>query len=170
MIPEKQISLFESYNDVRTEDGKAWKMCIDGASRGNPGRASCGIVVYRDGVFYKKDGFFLDVMTNNQAEYIALVVGLLLVKEVMKKEDTLAIVSDSQLLVRQMQGVYKVKNSDLVRMHMFASHLLMGVSYSIEHVLREYNQEADRAANEAFETRKRIPTSFVELMKAHEVI
>lgn len=168
-ITERQISLFESSDSPSTTGSDSWKMCIDGASRGNPGLASCGVVLYHNDKEYKKEGFFLHIMTNNQAEYMALVAGLLLVKQVMNKGDTLLIISDSQLLVRQMQGIYKVKNVELIRMHAFASRLLSDVSYTIEHVLREYNQEADKAANQAFETRKKIPASFIELIKANEI-
>jgi ribonuclease HI len=169
-ITEKQISLFESSHSSKIPESVNWKMCIDGASRGNPGLATCGIVFYHNDKEYKKEGFFLNTMTNNQAEYMALVLGILLIKEVMQKEDTLSIISDSQLLVRQMQGMYKVKNSELIRMHGFASRLLCDISYTIEHVLRQYNQEADRAANQAFETRKKIPVAFLDLMKTNEII
>lgn len=170
-ILDQQISLFESTcEEVSTENAIVWRLSIDGASRGNPGPATCGIVLYQDGTFYKREGFFLNTMTNNQAEYMGLVLGLLTVKPLMGKNDTLKIVSDSQLLVRQMQGVYKVKNADLLRMYLFAHTLLLGVQYSFEHVLREYNQEADKAANDAFETRKKVPANFVEMMKSHEII
>ena len=169
-IAERQISLFESSDNSSIIESDNWRMCIDGASRGNPGHASCGIVLYHNGTEYKREGFFLHTMTNNQAEYMGLVVGVLLVRQVIKSGDTLSIVSDSQLLVRQMQGIYKVKNGELIRLHTFASRLLSDISYTIEHVLREYNKEADKAANQAFETKKKIPAAFVELMKANEII
>lgn len=170
-MSEQQISLFDYVEtpSVKIEPTR-WKISIDGASRGNPGLATCGVVIYKDDQLFKKEGYFLNTMTNNQAEYTALIVALLLLQQVWHKNDTLCIISDSQLLVRQMQGIYKVKNEELKRFNMLALQLLSGLSYTIDHVLREYNQEADRAANKAFETLKKLPPDFIRVMKAHEII
>jgi len=124
---------------------------IDGASRGNPGPASVGVVI-RDGAgkTLKEHHRYLGEATNNVAEYSALSDALALAKELGGTE--LAIRSDSQLLVRQFNGQYRVKNPALFKMlaeiqkirHQFASITLI-------HVPREENKDADRLANLALD-------------------
>ncbi|HKS82925.1 MAG TPA: reverse transcriptase-like protein [Candidatus Acidoferrales bacterium] len=124
---------------------------IDGASRGNPGPASYAVIL-RDPsgkiilAFAKK----LGRDTNNVAEYYALLAALDYASS--HGISSLRIRSDSELLVRQMQGRYKVKSPDLKPLHERASKLVRQLSYCVfEHVPREMNHEADALANRALD-------------------
>jgi|SRR5580704_15442697 ribonuclease HI len=120
---------------------------IDGASRGNPGPASYGVVV-RDpaGKIILELAKNLGRETNNVAEYYALLAALDYAAT--NGIHALRIRSDSELLVRQMQGRYKVKSADLKPLHERASKLARQLGYFvIEHVRREMNRDADALAN-----------------------
>jgi ribonuclease HI len=124
---------------------------IDGASRGNPGPASYAVVL-RDpaGKIILELAKKLGRETNNVAEYYALLAAL--DAAVAHGITALRIRSDSELLVRQMQGRYKVKSADLKPLHERASKLARQLTYfAIEHVLRERNREADALANLALD-------------------
>lgn len=125
---------------------------VDGAARGNPGEAGAGAVITGpDGVIVKEVREYLGVATNNVAEYRALLMAL---------NETLAmgikkvrICADSELMVKQVNGVYRVKNEGLKPLYSEAVRLLKGFSsYSVTHVRREKNKEADRLANEAVDS------------------
>lgn len=124
---------------------------IDGASRGNPGPAAYGVVVETAGgerlaTLAKR----LGRTTNNFAEYEALLAAL----EYALQHKLLRVkaFSDSELLVRQMQGTYKVKSPDLKPLHERARALVAQLeSFAIQHVPREQNREADRLANQALD-------------------
>ena len=124
---------------------------VDGASRGNPGPASYAAVIYApDGSKVFQIGKYLGRDTNNVAEYYALISALdyAATHGVMR----LRVHSDSELLVRQMQGRYKVKSPDLRPLFERASKLARSLEYfSIQHVPREMNRDADRLANEALD-------------------
>ena len=92
---------------------------------------------------------WLGEMTNNQAEYNALIEGLKTVKE--WKPDRLEIFLDSKLVVEQMKGRYKIKDLELQRLHAQATRLLDGLPYEITHVAREENRGADHLANMAID-------------------
>lgn len=124
---------------------------IDGAARGNPGPASYGVVFLKpDGQPLEQLKKYVGRMTNNVAEYYALIAALdYAAARGIKK---LRIRSDSELLVRQMQGRYKVKSADLKPLHERAKKLAAALEYfHIEHVPRERNREADGLANEALD-------------------
>src|ERR1700675_2928290 len=124
---------------------------IDGASRGNPGPASYAIVV-RDpaGKIILELAKNLGRETNNVAEYYALLAALDYATTY--GITALRIRSDSELLVRQMQGRYKVKSPDLKQLHERASKLARQLGYfAIEHVPREMNRDADALANVALD-------------------
>src|SRR5208282_6803004 len=125
---------------------------IDGASRGNPGPASYAVVI-RDpgGKVVLELAKRLGRETNNVAEYHALLAAL--DYAVNQRIAALRILSDSELLVRQMQGRYKVKSADLKPLHERASKLARQLSYfTIEHVRREENRDADALANVALDS------------------
>lgn len=88
-------------------------------------------------------------MTNNQAEYHALVEGLKAVKE--WKPDRVEIYLDSKLVVEQIKGQYKIKEPELQKLHAQARQLLEGLQYEIKHVAREENRGADHLANMAID-------------------
>lgn len=120
---------------------------IDGASRGNPGPASYAVVVKRaDGEPVASLAKKLGRATNNFAEYQALLAALEYAAG--NGHRRVSVFSDSQLLVRQIQGRYKVKSEDLKPLHARALSLIRELKgFSITHVMREKNREADRLAN-----------------------
>jgi ribonuclease HI len=120
---------------------------IDGASRGNPGDAGFGVhITTADGEPVAELYGYLGQATNNVAEYQALLNGLRFALERGARE--VRVFSDSELVVRQMNGVYKVKHPAMLPLHREARALLEHFSRTrIEHVRREQNQAADRLAN-----------------------
>ena len=125
---------------------------IDGASRGNPGPASYGVVLRDpDGKIALELGKNIGRETNNVAEYFALLAALDYAAT--HNIAALRVRSDSELLVRQMQGRYKVKSADLKPLHERASKLSRQLQYfAIEHVRRELNRDADALANVALDS------------------
>ncbi len=121
----------------------------DGGSRGNPGPAGYGLVLTdASGAVLLERGGFLGRATNNEAEYAGLCAGLKAALEAGAKE--LLIRSDSELLVRQINGAYKVKSRRLLPLFTEARGLLdRFASWRAEHVRREANSRADALANEA---------------------
>lgn len=127
------------------------KLFTDGGSRGNPGPAAYAFVLEaEDGTVLDARGEAIGVATNNVAEYSALVAGL--ERAVEAGVDELEVVSDSELLVRQMRGEYKVKNRALRELFLHASRLarkIQRVTYTA--VRREHNELADSLVNEALD-------------------
>ncbi len=127
------------------------RLFTDGGARGNPGPAAYGYVVEaEDGTVLAAHGEAIGVATNNVAEYRALVEGLRKACEL--QIDELEVVSDSELLVHQMRGDYKVKNEALRELWLDANDLerkLRKVTYTA--VRREHNELADRLVNEALD-------------------
>jgi len=124
---------------------------VDGASRGNPGPASYAVVLYGpDGKTKFQVGKYLGRATNNVAEYYGLITAL--DYALSQGIDRLLVRSDSELMVRQMQGRYKVNSADLKPLHERARKLSRGLAhFAIEHVRREQNREADELANIALD-------------------
>jgi probable phosphoglycerate mutase len=123
----------------------------DGGARGNPGPAAFGYVIEaEDGTVLAAHGEAIGVATNNVAEYRALLAGLARAAEV--GVDELEVVSDSELLVRQMRGEYRVKNAALRELVDEAHRLERGlVRVTFTAVRREHNELADRLVNEALD-------------------
>jgi ribonuclease HI len=131
---------------------------IDGAARGNPGPASYGVVI-RDGQgeLVAKLKKYIGRMTNNVAEYYALIAALDYAES--HGIRALRVESDSELMVKQMQGQYKVKSEDLKPLFERAKKMSMGfTSFRIDHVYREQNREADALANEALDETSGAPS------------
>src|SRR5712692_443454 len=125
---------------------------IDGAARGNPGPASYGVVLRRpDGTPLESLGKYIGRHTNNVAEYYALIAALdYALAHHLKR---LRIRSDSELLVRQVQGLYKVKSPDLRPLHERARKMIASLeAFAIEHIPREQNADADAVANAALDS------------------
>jgi ribonuclease HI len=144
--------------EPKPANAAAYRINIDGGSRGNPGPASYGVII-RDGsgeivARLKK---YIGRMTNNVAEYYGLIAALDYAESHGVK--AIRIESDSELLVKQMRGQYKVKSEDL--RPLFERALKMSKAFGtfrIEHVYREQNREADALANEALdETEAKAP-------------
>ena len=129
----------------------------DGACKGNPGDASIGVVISEeDGTLIKEIGEYIGKTTNNVAEYTALIRGLTEAVEVGATE--VVINTDSELMARQLSGVYKVKSPNIKPLFDIAVSLLRRFSrVSISHVLREFNKRADELANEGIRKRNFMP-------------
>jgi ribonuclease HI len=126
----------------------------DGAARGNPGPAAYAYVIARDGAAPIEECGCLGTMTNNQAEYTALVRALEHAAR-LGHGHALVIHSDSELMVKQMRGEYRVKNEDLRDLYQQASRLsrqFAAVTY--RHVRREQNRRADELCNEALDGKR----------------
>jgi ribonuclease HI len=120
----------------------------DGASRGNPGPAGIGVqITDDDGVVLAEIARGIDETTNNVAEYTAVIEGLSRADEL--GAGTVTLRSDSQLLINQLTGRYRVKSAHLEPLHRRVRSIAAGFErVSFEHVRRDQNQEADRLANE----------------------
>lgn len=124
---------------------------IDGGARGNPGPAGAGVVITNDaGESLHEAGYFLGRQTNNGAEYQALILGL---RRALRLHDgAITIYSDSELLVKQVTGEYRVKNPQLAELMSEAQSLLLKFNeWTVRHVRREKNRDADRLANLAMD-------------------
>ncbi|MEK9177292.1 MAG: ribonuclease HI family protein [Patescibacteria group bacterium] len=126
----------------------------DGGARGNPGPSGAGAVVYKGKKKVADVSEYLGHRTNNWAEYEALILALEAAREALGKSVRgVEVRMDSELIVRQMQGVYKVKNPDLKEKHARVRELIAesfpGITFS--HVRREQNTEADKLANDAMD-------------------
>ncbi|MDD5224032.1 MAG: ribonuclease HI family protein [bacterium] len=121
---------------------------IDGASRGNPGPAGIGIVIKNEsGSVLFESGQSIGTATNNVAEYRALIAALQAAHSLTSGQ--LQVYSDSELLVRQIRGEYRIKNPQLRPLFQEAEILISQFqSFSISHIPREQNQEADRLASQ----------------------
>ena len=147
------------FSSGRSKSRLRLDLYIDGASKGNPGRASVGAVV-KDarGRVLSEVSRPIGRATNNQAEYRALLCGL---EEVSKIADSrpgnvdLVVKTDSQLLYRQMTGRYRTKNKILISISVKVRTMLRELgSFSIEHIPREQNRYADRLANLALSKKR----------------
>lgn len=120
---------------------------IDGASSGNPGEAGIGIIIYKDSEEIVRESRYIGAQTNNVAEYTALTLAL----EILEKHGikNASIFSDSELVVKQMSGEYKIKNPDLKALALKAQTYKKRIKYTLEHVRREGNCEADKLAKKA---------------------
>ena len=123
----------------------------DGGARGNPGPAGYGVVIKDEsGKKVAALSEYLGHQTNNFAEYQGLIAAL--EYAIKNGPKALKLISDSELLVRQIKGIYKVKNAVLQDLHARAKELIAQLDwFSIGHAFREQNQEADRLANEAMD-------------------
>ena len=123
----------------------------DGGARGNPGPAGYGVVIHDSkGKRVASLSKYVGRQTNNFAEYQALIGALEYAIE--NHHKALKVVSDSELMVRQIKGIYKVKEPTLRDLHARATELIAKLEwFQIEHVLRGHNREADQLANEAMD-------------------
>jgi ribonuclease HI len=127
----------------------------DGCSKGNPGQAAIGVAMYRGEtrtpVYTISDA--IGITTNNQAEYRALIKGL--EYAVSCKEAEVEVRSDSELIVNQMNGRYRVKKEELIPLHQEARRLAGQIPrFSIKSIPREYNAQADKLANLAIKNQQ----------------
>jgi ribonuclease HI len=136
------------------DENSVWTIHTDGAARGNPGPAAVAYVIQRPGEPVIEESGTLGTATNNIAEYTALVRALEHALRLGGRR--LAVFSDSELLVQQMNGAYKVKNPGIRELHTRASELRRQFeSVTIQHVRREQNSQADALCNEALDNSPR---------------
>lgn len=169
----KQLSLFSTTiseqepQPCNPNAGTHWKLYVDGASRNNPGPSGAGIYIAKELVPIIKEGFFLGTKTNNQAEYYALLIGLYHLQKLVCPQDTVLIVSDSQLLIRQLQGIYKVKHPELKPLYTAAMAVIKTMNYDVMHVLREDNTIADKLANQGVDKKIKVPQEFFDWLQKY---
>lgn len=125
----------------------------DGAARGNPGPAGAGAYICtEDGAVVAEIAEYLGETTNNVAEYKGLLYGLEKLVELGAQE--VEVLADSELMVKQLNGLYRVKHPNLIPLYREAQALLKKIpSYTIRHVRREMNKDADRLSNLAIDDR-----------------
>jgi len=130
-----------------------FKAYIDGGSRGNPGPAGWGVYIET----YNQDIWgYLGVQTNNYAEYSALVQALTYASE--QQCENVEIISDSELVVKQIKGEYAVRNENILPLWREAKNLIEKFdSFTIRHVRREFNKRADANANRGMDQETKIP-------------
>jgi ribonuclease HI len=125
------------------------KIFSDGACRGNPGPAGSGYIIYADGQEIATGVKFLGTATNNVAEYTAVLEAAK--DPILEQFDTLNFYLDSELVVKQMKGEYKVKNQGLIPLKQELEKILKDKTVTFNHVPRNQNKEADRLANQAID-------------------
>lgn len=155
--PKESLDLFGSTNQKSTDKDKPeayWIAHVDGGSRGNPGHAGYGVFI-RDagGKPVAELSEYLGLQTNNFAEYSGLLAALRYARE--HGCDGLEVVSDSELMVRQINGQYKVKNEGLKPLYQQATAMIRELGwFKARHVRREFNRDADRLANDAMDRKR----------------
>jgi ribonuclease HI len=147
-----------------------WTLFVDGASRNNPGPSGAGIYIEKNDILFIKCGYYLGKKTNNQAEYLALLLGLLIISEHKGADDQLRIISDSQLLVRQLLGMYKVRNPQLQTLYAVCKAKMHAMNATISHVLRDENSQADAMANQGVDNKLLPPKHYLAQLKQYDII
>ena len=139
------------------EESPKIELYVDGGARGNPGPAAGGYVIMdSEGNVIRSEGFFLGEATNNIAEYSALLKGLESVREIDVRE--IDIFSDSELVVKQIIGEYRVKNRAIGEIYLRVQQVLLSFDrWQIRHIPREENTHADRLVNEALDDGLHLP-------------
>lgn len=151
-----------------------WTVFIDGASRGNPGKSGIGIYItdHQQKEIFKKGFFIGNNKTNNQAEYYALLFALLLINNL--SSDTavprIRFISDSELLIKQMNGLYKIKNPILAYLKSLIDSMLKNLTYEFKHVLRQHNVVADALANDGIDKKTKLPAQLLAFSSQHNLM
>lgn len=133
------------------------KIFTDGASRGNPGTSGIGIIIYDENdITVDSYREYIGESTNNQAEYSALLKSVEIITKIIQDNPSynlLEFYSDSELMVKQVKGMYKLKNPALKVLNTEFQKRInkTGLKYTINHIQREYNKAADKLANEAID-------------------
>ncbi len=131
---------------------------IDGGARGNPGEAAIGFVIFKDGKELFRNGKKVGNTTNNQAEYLALIEALNYLIEKNINSNIISIFSDSELLVNQINGKYKVKSESLIPLYKKAKSILNNFkNIKVYHISREKNRIADWILNRVLDNKSYRP-------------
>jgi ribonuclease HI len=139
-----------NYSNLNISKKNEYTLNFDGASRGNPGPAGIGAVIFENGQEIWASCQYIGIKTNNQSEYSALILGL---KEALSKGiKCLQVYGDSQLVINQINGQYKVKNPGLQELYQEVQQLKSQFDNIIfTHVYREFNKRADHLSNMALD-------------------
>jgi acyl dehydratase/ribonuclease HI len=158
--PKSSGKLFEEPETPSARNEAAYTANIDGAARGNPGPAAYGVLIRRaDGKTHESLGKYIGRTTNNVAEYYALIAALDYAAANGIKR--LRVFSDSQLIVNQIKGLYKVKHPDLKPLHERAKKQAAGLEFfTIQYVPREQNRDADDLANAALDSTSGVKAAY----------
>lgn len=129
------------------------KVNCDGGSRGNPGPSALGVVITtKDGQIIEEFGEYLGEQTNNYAEYSAVIKALEKLRELNIVDADFYL--DSELIVKQLNGVYKVKHENIKPLNATVNELLFGMNVTFTHVYRKDNKEADALVNEVLDSKR----------------
>lgn len=177
---EKQHSLLigsttdNSHHKTHQKGLNTLSIYVDGAARGNPGPAGAGIHIFYNTTDILKKGIYLGEKTNNQAEYLALALALFFVEKLCTEHHIinsfLSIHSDSELLIKQMRGEYKIKNEILARLKSIIDSQLTNHTCRFTHVVREKNKEADKLANIGIDKKNKIPVAFMKTLSENGLL
>lgn len=153
-LPQEPLAQQPLFPQNPSQAGISCRLYTDGASRGNPGEAGAGaVLISPEGEELGTRSLYLGQQTNNVAEYYALIAGLELAEQLGCND--LQIFLDSELIVRQIKGVYKVKNVHLKPLFAkVGSHLAKIDTWEIHHVPRAENARADELANQGIDDNK----------------
>lgn len=135
----------------------------DGGARGNPGPAAIGLVIIQEGQTLKKYSEFIGEKTNNQAEYEAVIFALKKIKLLFGKKKAktmeIGICLDSQLVAKQLNHQYKIKEKDLQPLFLKVWNLILDFGQiSFKYIPRQQNKEADRLVNQALDNQEKTQT------------
>ncbi|MFH0898387.1 MAG: ribonuclease HI family protein [bacterium] len=151
----------------------SWLVYTDGASRGNPGPSGAGIyAVDHTGTQLIHDGFYIGEKTNNQAEYLALAIAVFLLKPFLPTKSPfpqITFIADSELLIRQMSGIYRVKDPIIAHIKKAIDGELEGLLYNFKHVERKENIIADSLANQGINKKKKLSPKILQFVIQHRL-
>lgn len=167
-----QLSIFSQEKKIhKPAKHNKIEIFVDGASRNNPGPAAAGIFIKKNGAVFTKRGYYLNKKTNNEAEYLALVLALIILElsENLSNEDNIKIVSDSKLLISQLNGSYAVKKPELKKLHEVCKHYLRHTDHELKHVLRENNKVADALANKGLDDKIQLEPEILQVLADHDI-
>ena len=129
------------------------KVNCDGGSRGNPGPSALGVVITtKDGQIIEEFGEYLGEQTNNYAEYSAVIKALEKLRDLNIYDADFYL--DSELIVKQLNGIYKVKHENIKPLNSAVNELLTGMNVTFTHVYRKDNKEADALVNEVLDSKR----------------
>ena len=158
MTPRSTISTESGYSIIKgassVKESDCYLLQFDGLAQPNPGEASSGAILYspsREPVY--ETGEYIKFATNNAAEYTGLIIGLRLALE--KGFTNLLVEGDSQLIIFQAQGKWKVKNENLKKYNKEVCNLVSQFEFiAMRHIRRELNKDADRITNEVVKSKE----------------
>ena len=151
MFPKISPIIKNTQNIVKVHPEIIFKLQFDGCSKGNPGFAGAGAVIYHnDGEIWSGNCFVGEKATNNYAEYAGLILGLN--RAIEMDINSLIVEGDSLLVINQMNGTYKCNSPNIIELYEESKKLIEKFdSIYFRHILRNYNKRADRLSNEAVE-------------------